>query len=384
MTLPPLPIPPPATTSGPPPNAVPPPNTAPPPGAGALPPQPRTPASSYPSAPAPGFAQEAHRNGPTQPPAPGAGAPEPKKPPRKRRTWIITVAAVAAVGLLVAAGLMVSAENARQREVHAAATAELTAAEAAFTESLDLAETVIGVSGETAARPADDLDDAELLPALTEAMEQAGAVVAQAQEHPVLSVEGSSPEAILEAAGELDGLTQRLEEATSGVNGAVQAVEADAAAKAERLEQERQAAAEAERKAQEEERLAQEAAALAEQKAQAATISYEELFRAGNSVVGTYYKFEGEVIQDAGKDGEFAVYRVNMTRDPGYSMVFWQDTIMVAVIGEPAQRILEDDIIAFTGASMGITSYETIFGATVEIPLVKVDAADVSYTGRSD
>lgn len=125
---------------------------------------------------------------------------------------------------------------------------------------------------------------------------------------------------------------------------------------------------------------ADEAAAKAAAKAAAAPISFVDLSRAGESLKGNYYTFEGKVIQDSGSGS----YRVSITADQGYSMVFWKDPIYILVVGEPSQRIIEDDIIKFTGQSAGLYSYESVMGASVTVPLVMVEGADVSVTGHDN
>ncbi|MHA3685073.1 hypothetical protein ACXR2W_12555 [Leucobacter sp. HY1908] len=126
------------------------------------------------------------------------------------------------------------------------------------------------------------------------------------------------------------------------------------------------------------ERKAKAEAELQAKKAAAQPVTYEDLFRAGDQAAGNYYTFTGKIIQAIGD----SQYRVSITADPGYSRTFWKDPILVMMNGEPSQRLLEDDIISFTAASLGVTSYESIFKQTIQIPLVAVAAADVSVTGR--
>lgn len=125
---------------------------------------------------------------------------------------------------------------------------------------------------------------------------------------------------------------------------------------------------------------ARKAAELAAKKANAIPTTYEDLFRAGNNVAGSYFRFEGKIIQDAGS----GTYRVSITKDPGYSRVFWNDPILVTIAGTTSQKLIENDIIGFVGASAGLKSYQSIFGQTIELPWVLADAADVAITGRDD
>lgn len=124
--------------------------------------------------------------------------------------------------------------------------------------------------------------------------------------------------------------------------------------------------------------LAKREAENAAKKASAKPISFEELFRAGNSLSGTYFQFEGKIIQDAGS----GTYRVSITRTPGYSRDFWEDPILLVVEGDTELRLLEDDIITFVGVSAGVQSYESIFKQTIELPLIMASSEDTTVTGR--
>ena len=146
----------------------------------------------------------------------------------------------------------------------------------------------------------------------------------------------------------------------------------DSVAMKEKADEEARLAAEAEKKA----------AELAAAKQSAQPITYEDLFRAGDSLAGQYFTFEGKIIQDAGKSDNLTTFRVNITADQGYSRVFWQDTVLLYVAGETAQKLLEDDIIRFTAMSMGVTSYKSIMGATIELPALMAEGVDVTITGR--
>lgn len=123
---------------------------------------------------------------------------------------------------------------------------------------------------------------------------------------------------------------------------------------------------------------ADELAAEQEKKAKesASAISYEELFRAGSSLEGEYFTFEGKIVQDVGA----GVYRVNVTKEPGYTMNFWEDTVLLTISPAPDTKLLEDDIITFVAKSEGTETYESIMGATIEIPAVSADGTDVSLS----
>lgn len=123
---------------------------------------------------------------------------------------------------------------------------------------------------------------------------------------------------------------------------------------------------------------ADERAAKKEKKAKesASSISYEELFRAGSSLRGEFFTFEGEIVQDVGA----GVYRVNVTKEPGYTMNFWEDTVLLTISPASNTKLLEDDIITFVAKSDGTETYESIMGATIEIPALSADGADVSLS----
>lgn len=123
---------------------------------------------------------------------------------------------------------------------------------------------------------------------------------------------------------------------------------------------------------------ARAAAELAAKKAAAQPVSYEDLFRAGESARGNYYVFQGKIIQDAGS----GTYRVSITQKPGYSRVFWEDPILVSVTGTPPQRLLEDDLIYFVGLSMGVESYKSVLGQEITLPLVSTAGPEITITGR--
>ncbi|SMX89639.1 hypothetical protein [Brevibacterium antiquum] len=123
---------------------------------------------------------------------------------------------------------------------------------------------------------------------------------------------------------------------------------------------------------------ADERAAEQEKKAKesASSISYEELFRAGSSLQGEFFTFEGEIVQDVGA----GVYRVNVTKKPGYTMNFWEDTVLLTISPASDTKLLEDDIITFVAKSEGTETYESIMGATIEIPALSAEGADVSLS----
>lgn len=295
----------------------------------------------------------------------------------KKKLLVVTVVVLFVVALVVTAGLLVRADQQRKQELRDEVVADFETSQVDFDNSREALQVSLDAASEVVQTERGALNDGSFLDQLVTAQSNAQETADRAALLDAPDVERASNEDLIAAGEEMAGLVTDLDAAEKSLTSRADSVTRDVATKKAADD------AEAARLAQEA-RLAEEAAALVEQKGQAGPITYEELFRGGDGLAGNFYTFEGEVIQDAGLEGELSLYRVNMTRDPGYSRVFWTDTILIAVSGEPSQRILEDDLISFIGVSAGITSYETVLGATVEIPLLAVDGGDVTFTGRSE
>jgi hypothetical protein len=279
-----------------------------------------------------------------------------------RRSWVIAgvcflVAVVVVVVVVLVANLL--REQAETKAEAVAAYSSLrTSHQSAISNlrnSIDSAEVVTETTVEG------DVEDGSLLRELAAEIANAKAGLTDSQRKYIVPAALGSDEVDSAAAG-LGLARYQAEAATKSLNEARVAVVDSASAHDARIA--------------EEERAAKTAAA----KASAGTVNFEDLSRAGNSAIGTYYRFEGRIIQDASG----GTYRVNMTADPGYTRVLWKDTILVSVAGTPGTRLIEDDIISFTAASAGEQSYTTVLGATVTLPLVIADASDISVTGRAD
>ncbi|QOD43916.1 hypothetical protein [Clavibacter zhangzhiyongii] len=295
-------------------------------------------------------------------PAEVEGEVTPARHKVSRRTWIIVGSSVLALVLLVVAALIVANLLREQAEAKAEAVSAYTSAQTSHGSALEglrtaiaNAESLTGVTGD------DEVDDVDLLVELRAQVDAAQESLTGTDVEYIDSA-ARSREEVEAAAAELTEAQEEARGASKSVNDARVAVADDVSARTERIAEE------------------QRAAKTAAAKAAAGPVAFEDLFRSGNSVIGTYYRFEGRIIQDAGSGS----YRVNMTKDPGYSRVFWEDTILVSVAGTPGTRLLEDDIISFTAASGGVQSYTTVFGATVTLPLVIAEAGDISVTGRAD
>ncbi|MGO2036375.1 MAG: hypothetical protein ACTH2U_07830 [Brevibacterium sp.] len=207
---------------------------------------------------------------------------------------------------------------------------------------------------------ADELDDDSLLDKLTGELDSAQGVYDQHADRKEFDVASSSVDELSVESEDIDGAASAMNTAAESLDSADQEVSDSYWAKKE---------ADAEKQAAEKEEKA---------KKSARSISYEELFRAGDSLVGEYFSFEGQIIQDAGS----GVYRVNVTRDAGYSMDFWEDTVLLTVSPMAEVKLLEDDVITFVARSEGTETYESIMGASIEIPSVSADGADVTLSSH--
>ena len=107
-------------------------------------------------------------------------------------------------------------------------------------------------------------------------------------------------------------------------------------------------------------------------------VPYAELFRNSDKYIGEYVRFTGEVVQVLGEPGNWNL-RVNVTKYGEYS-TYYKDTVYV--ISTAKERVIENDIIEFTGLSTGVITYESTLGGNITIPsLVTYEHALV---GRSD
>lgn len=103
------------------------------------------------------------------------------------------------------------------------------------------------------------------------------------------------------------------------------------------------------------------------------SIAYDSLARSPGEYEGEYVKFSGRVVQvcsEASSALYYSTYRVAVSGS--YNSVVY---IYVDNYGS-GERILEDDWITFYGKFDGLFSYETVMGAQVTIPSVKVEYVD--------
>lgn len=160
------------------------------------------------------------------------------------------------------------------------------------------------------------------------------------------------------------------EEVSSEVEESVQAEES--------LVEEREAKEEEERLAkekEEEERLEQESIEAEEEWQEEldnarTDVTYDNLMRTPDDYFGQVVQLSGTVLQTINGDG-VVQQRVALYDD--------YDQIILIEYSEdlPEVRLLDDDYITFTGVSFGTIEYETVLGATLEIPSILVDRINI-------
>lgn len=101
-------------------------------------------------------------------------------------------------------------------------------------------------------------------------------------------------------------------------------------------------------------------------KKQLANLTFDDLARYPDQHKGKAVSYSGKVVQ---KISETA-WRVNITQGP-YGI--WEDTVYLEIRGDARKvRVLEDDIIEFTGIANGERTGTTIFGQKVTLPRITV------------
>lgn len=116
------------------------------------------------------------------------------------------------------------------------------------------------------------------------------------------------------------------------------------------------------------------AAAAAVEAAKPKYIAYKELARNPDNYVGTNVIFTGQVIQ-VQESGNTVNLRVNVTKNTyGY-----EDTLLIQYDKSIVSgRVLDDDIITFSGMSMGLLTYKTVMGSEMTIPQVLAKVVEVN------
>ena len=120
-------------------------------------------------------------------------------------------------------------------------------------------------------------------------------------------------------------------------------------------------------------KIADAKAAAAAEAAKPKHIAYKELARNPDKYLSTNVIFTGEVIQ-VQESGKLVNLRVNVTKNTyGY-----EDTVMIqydkSII---SGRVLDDDIVTFSGMSMGLLTYKTVMGSEMTIPQILATSVTV-------
>ena len=160
------------------------------------------------------------------------------------------------------------------------------------------------------------------------------------------------------------------EEVSSEVEESVQAEESLVEEKEAKEEEERLA-----KEKEEEERLEQESIEAEEEWQEEldnarTDVTYDNLMRTPDDYLGQVVQLSGTVLQTINGDG-VVQQRVALYDD--------YDQIVLIEYSEdlPEVRLLDDDYITFTGVSLGTIEYETVLGATLEIPSILVDRINI-------
>lgn len=92
-------------------------------------------------------------------------------------------------------------------------------------------------------------------------------------------------------------------------------------------------------------------------------LTYDDLMRYPDDNFGEIVQFSGTILQTIQGDGEVQ-HRVALNDDYDTIVLLGYDA------DTPESRIIDDDYITFTGMSIGTTTYETVMGAELEIPMI--------------
>lgn len=140
----------------------------------------------------------------------------------------------------------------------------------------------------------------------------------------------------------------------------------------ESLTEERLAREEEERLAKEEEERLERESIEAEEKWQEeldnarTDVTYDNLMRTPDDYFGQVVQLSGTILQTINGDG-VVQQRVALYDD-------YDQIVLIEYSKDlPEVRLLDDDYITFTGVSFGTIEYETVLGATLEIPSILVE-----------
>lgn len=113
---------------------------------------------------------------------------------------------------------------------------------------------------------------------------------------------------------------------------------------------------------------------FAELKAGATHIAYDNLFRNNEAHMGKTVWYQGEIVQVIDQGNDEYQWLVDVTKvDYG-----WDDTVFIYYSGS---RFLEEDIVEFVGVVEELVSYESVMGAKITVPGIRVTAVQLSENG---
>ena len=99
-------------------------------------------------------------------------------------------------------------------------------------------------------------------------------------------------------------------------------------------------------------------------------VTYDNLMRTPDDYFGQVVQLSGTVLQTINGDGAVQ-QRVALYDD-------YDQIVLIEYSKDlPEVRLLDDDYITFTGVSFGTIEYETVLGATLEIPSILVERINV-------
>ena len=99
-------------------------------------------------------------------------------------------------------------------------------------------------------------------------------------------------------------------------------------------------------------------------------VTYDNLMRTPDDYLGQVVQLSGTVLQTINGDG---VVQQRVALYDNYDQI-----VLIEYAEElPETRLLDDDYITFTGMSFGTIEYETVLGATLEIPSILVDRINI-------
>ncbi len=97
--------------------------------------------------------------------------------------------------------------------------------------------------------------------------------------------------------------------------------------------------------------------------------TFDNLARYPDRHEDNYWHTKGEIIQSQ-QDGTFFAFRINVTENRYGN---WEDTVYAVWEQQGNTRFLEDDIIEFVALLGGLHTYESILGASITLPFMRIE-----------